>query len=236
MSNSQLFDFARDISDFIKLVDKYEIPIELTELSRLDSYLQYQDEFKVEIKDLVFTVDKKISGTIPYEIEMITIYFSHECSFDKTKNIETHDTICHYSFQLHIKAYNNDAKEYTNWWHLDKNIESDPPKFTHPYYHLQNGGNEIENIDSGGLVMLGAPRIPHPPMDLFLGIHFVFNNFFSSKDFDFVKKILKDETYIDIIIRAQNRMWLPYFNAYAGKKHSDFTISNVFPLYMTHDS
>lgn len=233
MDSWNLYAFAKDLSTLMDLIRKYELPIESTSLATLDSQLQYQNEFKIIVDDVTFKVTKKISGTIPSEIDAISIILSHKCEIDYNKNIATNDPICDYGFQVHIKAYDKQKKQYTNWWHLDKNIASDKPKFTHPYYHFQAGGNEAEGVDPGGLILLSSPRLPHPPMDLFLGIHFIINNFFSSKDYPFVNEILLDEDYKGIILRSQKRMWDNYFGAFApGNVHQDFTRENIFPLFM----
>ena len=236
MSNWDVYQYSRDLSNFIQLIRDYEVPMEITELANLDNYLQHRgDKFHMAVENVLFNIDKKISGTIPPSVGYFEIFFTHKCEIDHEVDEKINDPVTLYDFQLHIKGYDDDMKEYVNWWHLDKNIESDTPKFTHPYYHFQAGGNEIETVYSGDLILLGAPRLPHPPMDLFLGFNFIINNFYSSKDFDFVNKLLADTTYQEIIYRAQKRMWEKYFLAYSDNSHNHFTRKNVFPLYMSNE-
>ena len=236
MSNWNIYDYSRDLSNFISLIRDHEVPVEITELSNLDSHFQYNnDTFFVSIEDVIFTIDKKISGTIPTNIGALEILFTHKCEIDSSIDENIYDPITTYDFQLHIRGYDEELKTYVNWWHLDKNIESSTPKFTHPYYHFQAGGNNLESIDSGKLILLGAPRLPHPPMDLFLGFHFILNNFYSSKDYEFVNELLNDTTYQEIICRAQKRMWDNYFDAFAHNSHNNFTKSNIFPLYISNE-
>lgn len=233
MGSWDIYTFYRDLSGFISLARDLEIPMELDSLSDLESNFQYLEKFKLDAGNIVFNINKKISGTIPSEIEFIEVIFSHKCEIDYTKDVNTNDLISVYDFQLQIKAYDSEYKEYINWWHLDKSISSASPKFTHPYYHFQVGGDSMEMVDSGGVVFLGSPRLPHPPMDLFLGIHFIINNFFSSKDYKFVKELLENDVYKGIIIRAQKRVWDNYFNSFnTPNTHLDFNKSNVFPLYI----
>ena len=228
-----LLKFGKDLSDFVKLLKDFEVPVELIELSNLDSKMQYETNFKVDIQNIVFNIDKKISGTIPVGIELITVTFSNCYELDSTKDLLLQDPVKDYNFQMQIKGYDNNAKEYIFWWHLDKNIESAPPKFTHPYYHFQSGGNDLELKDSGEIILLGAPRLPHPPMDLFLGIHFIINNFLSSKDYPQILVLFKNYEYQEIIKTAQKRMWEPYFNGFGlGNINSDFTFQNIFPLFV----
>lgn len=232
MSNWDIYQYSRDLSDILGLIRYHDIPIDTTELENLDSQFQYlQGDFRISIENLPFKINKKISGTIPSDVERLEILFSHACQIDPDLDDEQNDPISDYNFQLYIKGYGDE--EYINWWHLDKNISSTTPKFTHPYYHFQAGGNDMETVDCGKLVLLSAPRIPHPPMDLFLGIHFILNNFFSSKDYDFINKLLADQKYQEIINRAQKRMWDKYFLAYSDDSHNHFTRQNIFPLYMS---
>tara|TARA_R110002049_G_scaffold172266_1_gene339089 strand:+ start:868 stop:1572 length:705 start_codon:yes stop_codon:yes gene_type:complete len=233
MVNWDVYSFYRDLSAFISLARKFDLPMELESLSELENYFQHNEEFKLDANNIVFTIDKKISGTIPSEIELIEVIFTHKCEIDYNRDVITNDLISVYDFQIQIKAYDSDCKEYINWWHLDKNIPSSSPKFTHPYYHFQIGGNAMEMVNSGEVVFLGSPRLPHPPMDLFLGIHFIINNFFSSKDYKFVKELLENDIYKGIIINAQKRVWDNYFNSFnTPNAHLDFNKSNVFPLYI----
>jgi hypothetical protein len=230
--------FVKDISTLIQLINKFDISncIEINTLSNLEGVMQYQDDFEVSIENLVFTVDKKISGTIPHNTEFLQIYCTHKCQFNEDTDISLSDPIIDYELQIDINGFSEEKKEHKFSWHLDKHIEEEEdnkPKFTHPCYHFQAAGNSIENIDSGDLVLLSAPRIPHPPMDLFLTFHFVVNNFFSSKDYSFVGELLNDYDYQEIIKRAQNRVWEPYFKGYSmGSEHNDFNIQNIFPLYI----
>ncbi|MDZ7726102.1 MAG: hypothetical protein U5L75_00795 [Candidatus Campbellbacteria bacterium] len=107
--------------------------MEITELANLDSYLQYSGEkFQISVENIVFNIDKKISGTIPSNIDHLEILFTHKCEIDPEVDETSYNPTIVYDFQLHIKGYDDEKKEYVNWWHLDKNIESDTPKFTHP--------------------------------------------------------------------------------------------------------
>lgn len=232
MGDWDIYQYSRDLSDILGLIRYYDIPVDTMELDNLDSQLQYlEGDFRISIENVPFRIDKKISGTIPSDVGSLEILFSHTCQIDPNVDENDNDPIAYYNFQLYIKGFGE--REYVNWWHLDKNIPSAQPKFTHPYYHFQAGGNDIENIDCGGLVLLSAPRIPHPPMDLFLGFHFILNNFYSSKDYDFVNKLLADTKYQEIIHRSQKRMWEKYFLAYSNNSHNHFTRQNIFPLYMS---
>lgn len=233
MVNWNKDSFCADLSNLIGIIIKNEVPIDPSQLYKMESIVINATDTTLTIEDLVFNIHKNISGTIPLDIKEIQLLFSNSYQVNLSKLDGKEDPIENYSFTLFIKAYNSEKTSFVNSWHLDKTEVASPPKFTHPYYHFQSGGNAIEYVNSGGLVLLGTPRLPHPPMDLFLGIHFIINNFFSRKDFDWVDTIMKNHEYLDIIERAQKRMWEPYFKAFTkDNDHKDFTMKSVFPLYM----
>lgn len=228
-------NFIKDISDFLAIIAKYDAPIDVSKIYALQSGFEYGADYKINVNDIVFNVDSKISGTIPFEVKKLAIFFNHTCEFDLRKDKSNEDLIMSsYHFQIKIIGYCDDDGEYVNYWRLDQ----DQPgagihKSTHPYYHFQVGGDEMAGIDTGKAIFTGAPRIAHPPMDLFLGFHFIINNFYNNKQYQFVNQIMSDHTYQDIIIRAQNRLWEPYFSAFKEvTTHSNFTKERVFPLYI----
>ena len=69
-------------------------------------------------------------------------------------------------------------------------------------------------------------------MDIILAIHFIILNFVNSKEYPAKEYLLSDESYIDVIERAQKRVLDPYFNAINGDGHTVFTKENLFPLYV----
>ena len=43
--------------------------------------------------------------------------------------------------------------------------------------------------------------------------------------------LFEDSDYQDILIRAKNRMFVPYFQAFTtGCTHRDFNVQKIFPL------
>ncbi len=228
-------NFAKDLETFLELIQKYELPVDVSKVYDFQSNFLYRENYLINVEDIVFYIDKKISGTVPFEIAKISVFFNHTCEFDIDKNPVSDDLIkSNYRFSLKIAGYDNDKNEYNNWWRLDQDIEGDQEhKCTHPYYHFQAGGDELYSIDTGKTIFTGAPRLSHPPMDIFLGFHFVLNNFYNRKEYSFINKLFSDENYQDIIMRAQKRLWVPYFGAFNhGTTHSNFTMAKVFPLYI----
>ncbi|WP_461449808.1 hypothetical protein [Mucilaginibacter sp.] len=227
--------FVKDLSDFLALIAEIDPPIDVSKIYNFQAKFEYSKDYSINIEDIVFNVNSKTGGTIPNEVENLSIYWDHICELDQDKNSESHDLINKgYLFRLKLVGRDKSKKEYVNWWRLDKDEEgAKEHKTTHPYYHFQSGGDELIGTNTGDNLFMGAPRLAHPPMDLFLGFHFIINNFYNKKQYPFVKTILDNEVYQEIIDRAQKRYWLPYFNSFNGtSKHANFNLVKVFPLYM----
>ncbi|WP_130537951.1 hypothetical protein [Thiomicrorhabdus indica] len=185
-------------------------------------------------ENIEIVLKKAMSGSIPPKLNTLTITFDSCVEFDISVDISVNDRIQDsFDFQIELKGIDEDG-EHFNSWHLDKDIRkpgANPPKVSHPLYHFQSGGNRLEGRAISGAVFLGAPRLPHPPMDVILGLHFILKNFCSMKDYVFLNKLFNDFDYEEIIFRAKERMFTPYFRAYeSGNSHQDFTFENVFPL------
>lgn len=227
--------FTLDLTTLLDLFTKYDVPVDPSTIYTLANTFKYADKYFVEIKDIVFDINSKISGTIPSEIKKMAIYLDHSCDYDLNKNLDRQDPIktSSYIFNIKVIGYGENG-EFKNFWHLDKDEKgNEDHKVTHPSYHFHFGGEELNGCDTGEIMFMGAPRLAHPPMDLFLGIHFIINNFYNSKQYSFVKSLMLDEEYRDIIIRAQKRLWEPYFNAYNPTAvHDNHTFENVFPLFL----
>ncbi|WP_340152677.1 hypothetical protein [uncultured Marivirga sp.] len=236
MDNWSLRNFRQDLSKFLELIRDYQIG-DFDSLYSLQGKIDSLDSFKYEIKDIVFNLNKRISGTMPETLNKYKISLANTISLvnkDYTKNdIVDKD----YLFELNIDSFvstgESDSKPYKNCWHLDKHIDSSEPKYTHPTYHFHFGGDYLEGLDTGDISIFSSPRLPHPPMDFFLGFHFIISNFYSARDFPFVNELKEKYEYRQIIRRAQERLWTPYFKAFdSANTHQDFTINKIFPLYL----
>lgn len=235
MDNWSLKNFRSDLSKFLDLISKYSIG-DFSQLYDLLGKIDSLDTIEYELSNVAFYIDKRIAGTIPIELNKYQIFFENtlivEKVFDPTK-----DFLKIYKFELNIDSYisteNGNGKCYKNCWHLDKHIDSSEPKYTHPTYHFHFGGEYINSLNTGDISIFSNPRLPHPPMDFFLGFHFIISNFYSSKEYPFVKELKGNYDYQMIIKRAQKRLWEPYFKAFdLTNTHQDFTINKIFPLYL----
>lgn len=229
--------YCQDLAKFGELIYKYDdegcITNGIGELFAIENQYRYSESNRFSIKGIVLTLRKKIAGTRPPEVQSLNIYIDCSYDIDLNLNAEQQDIIKEYDLQLIIIGDAN-GKHYLTCWHLDKDIppeEGDSHNTTHPSYHFQAGGDGLEGKDTGQLLLVAAPRLPHPPMDIFLAIHFVISNFFGKSDFPFVDRLFRDKDYQEILGRAKNRMFDPYFQAFKeGCVHQDFNIGKVFPL------
>jgi hypothetical protein len=236
MDSWSLRTFRQDLSKFLELIECHQIG-DFSSLHALLGKLESLDAFKYEVKNIEFHLKKRIAGSMPENLN------KYKISLDNTIYINNKDRLINdnlekFLFELNIDSYafenGVDGKAYKNCWHLDKHIESLTPKYTHPSYHFHFGGEYIKGLDTGDISVFSFPRLPHPPMDIFLGFHFVISNFYSSKEYAFVNQLKEDDDYKSIIKRAQERLWTPYFKAFEPTNtHEDFTIKKIFPLYLS---
>lgn len=98
-------------------------------------------------------------------------------------------------------------------WHLDFHDDSSP-EFIHPNYHFHHGGRRIkqETEDYGELVLLDAPRLMHPPLDLFLAVDLLASNFLKER---YWRNLRADTTYQEIIKESQLNWWKKYYQQIA---------------------
>lgn len=229
--------YCQDLLKFVDLIYHYDdhgcISNGIGELYSIENQYRHADSTRLFIKNIILTAHKKIAGTRPVEVQPLSIHIECTCDIDLSRDPKKQDLIKEYDLQFEIIGYLGD-KEYLSCWHLDKDI---PPKaghihnHTHPSYHFQAGGDGLEGKDTGQLLLVAAPRLPHPPMDIFLAIHFVISNFFGKSDYPFIERLFRDEDYQDILTRAKQRMFDPYFQAFKeGCTHLDFNLGKVFPL------
>lgn len=122
-------------------------------------------------------------------------------------------------------------KHYTSSWHLDRHVakqDDNSPQSLHPLYHLTFGGHHMENIQNddtdefGRTLILRAPRIMHPPMELILGIDFIFNHYIPKKELD----LLTDPSYVFIINELKKYFWLPFSLAIAKNYCDNIDVDN----------
>lgn len=235
MNSWNLRSFRNDLSIFIELIKDNGVTGDFSDLDTLLSEIDDKQLIEYNLENVMFFIKGLIPGTLPKDLNYCEIHLNHMlmCSDTLAHN---RDPLHKYVFDISISSYKSESKAkkaYYSSWHHDRHPNTQNVKYTHPTYHFQFGGKKLELIDEE-MSVLSCPRIPHPPMDLFLGFHFIISNYFSNKQFPFVESLLNEPDYQQIIKRAQERLWTPYFNAFDSKNtHEDFTINKIFPLYLS---
>jgi hypothetical protein len=239
MVSSYLKNFRRNIRTLYGLLKRYDIPFEIKVLKEIENSFPYNidlsKKFDVSFNNLDMELNHKLDGAYPQYIKDFVISFHHQIKIDCSKNFDTEDLIEEYLFEIEIVGYGQ--KDYFYAWHLDKDVQSITDNLTHPYYHFQGWSDKLnshfDNDDTFGQVLItNTPRFPHPPMDLFLGIHFIINNFLKSDQCTGKAKMLLDDDYKDLMKCSQEFMWDIYFNSFSDTcSHTHFNRNKVFPLY-----
>ncbi|MCE7556357.1 hypothetical protein [Aliivibrio fischeri] len=119
--------------------------------------------------------------------------------------------------EIMYEAHSEDTCELARGaWHLDyhKDELDTAPEFIHPSYHFHHGGRRIkeETENYGELVLLDAPRLMHPPLDLFLAIDLLVSNFLEKRAW---RNLRADTAYQEIIKLSQIKWWQEYYQQVA---------------------
>lgn len=235
MNSWDLRSFRNDLSIFIDILKREKVTGDFSELEILLSDIDQKELVEYKIDSVAFHINGRIPGTVPTDLNYCQIFLQHMLMV-KSPLSDDKDPLHGYYFDFNIFVYKSKKsrrKSYTSSWHHDRHTDLTNVKYTHPTYHFQFGGKKMEYIDED-MSILSCPRIPHPPMDVFLGFHFIISNYYNNKSFAFVNSLLTNIDYQNIIKRAQERLWKPYFNGFDSKNtHLDFTIKNIFPLYLS---
>lgn len=234
MSAWDLRTFRNDLSIFIQLLKVKGVTGDFSQLDAMLIDLGSKNIIEYVIKDLAFYITGSISGTLPPNQHYCQIFLDNMLMVNDPL-IQTADPLYGYYLDFNISIYPSASmtkKAFTSSWHLDRHPNAQNVKYTHPLYHFQFGGKKLELIDPH-MSVLSCPRIPHPPMDIFLATHFILSNYFSNKQFPFVNDLLAEYDYQMIIKRAQQRLWQPYFTAFdATNTNTDLVVNKLFPLFL----
>jgi|SRR5690554_2818994 len=234
MNNWNLRDFRNDLSIFIKLLEDNKVTGEFSDLNILLAEIDNKELIEYNLENIIFYINGEIIGTVPQHLNYCQIHLNHMLMCKDNLSFEL-DPLHKYVFDICISSFKNKASTdivYYSSWHHDRHPNTQKVRYTHPTYHFQFGGKKMEYIDEE-MSVLSSPRLPHPPMDVFLGFHFILSNYYSNREFPFVNSLLSEPDYQQIIKRAQERLWTPYFKAFdSANTHQDFTMSKLFPLYI----
>ncbi|OJW99605.1 MAG: hypothetical protein BGO70_14345 [Bacteroidetes bacterium 43-93] len=131
-------------------------------------------------------------------------------------------------FDITLQTQHNHPNYYYASWHLDKRIVSERYSLIEPEYHLTFGGRNMEklyaqNMDFGSALIVRAPRIMHPPMDVILGIDFILNQFI---DREYSGDILENVSYRDIVSTMRGYLWKPFATGLAKNFYTSWNDSH----------
>lgn len=117
--------------------------------------------------------------------------------------------------EIGYEALTNDGELARGAWHLDyHHYTTGQPDFIHPKYHMHHGGRKVKDSTEnyGELVLLDAPRLQHPPLDLFLAFDMVLTNFFERRIW---QNFREDTKYKEIIKSSHEHWWKDYYSQIA---------------------
>jgi hypothetical protein len=231
---SDLMTFSNLLRKYLAYNDKYGVLIEFGDIQKTlkDIKIGGKDCWKLEDISIVFK-NLDLGGDIcPKFVEgfekeakiKLICEMSGLCKIPDDTVIDpilpiTEKNFSGFSLQLiMIIGDFNDHIAKASWHfdrHPDKKLDGkneENPSFDHPLYHLHFGGKEINQgqIEYGGVLILEAPRLLHPPMDIVLAVDFVLSNFYS-RDSGKVNSLRDDPQYQKIVKRSKDRFWKPFF-------------------------
>ena len=218
----ELVSLIESEEDFAKLIDTTPIQNAINSLASSKNCFY-------DIQNLSFDINKKIKKIHP-AVDKVTLIINNKVHYQDTGGIIY---IGDYNLDIVIYGYKNRDK-YQYCWHLDKHITKGNDRYSHPVFHFQAGGKLADiSLNSPDTLYIGMPRVPHPPMDIFLVINFILANFYDKKVYKFVNSLLANERYCQLIKKAQSRIVDPYLKGiFDPKAHNDYNINTIYPTYI----
>lgn len=234
--------FITDLNTLTELLNSFCLCKDTEALQKIigGSYkINESESFSYDLGCLEFTPDK-VSGIIPHNVNDLNLKFSMSIKYKKNDDSILIDPLEKLVFEIELFGKDENDGDLYSSWHFDRHIGKDIDnecQYSHPIYHFTFGGNRMEesNYDFGNSLILPSPRIAYPPMDLFLGIDFILQNYINKEK---TKKMLNSKEYKEIIIKSQIKLWKPYFTSLysywdrnVGQISSEFSPIKLFPLY-----
>lgn len=218
----ELVSLIESEEDFAKLIDTTPIQNAINSLASSKNCFY-------DIQNLSFDINKKIKKIHP-DVDKVTLIINNKVHYLDNEGIIY---IGDYNLDIVIYGYKNRDK-YQYCWHLDKHITKGNDRYSHPVFHFQAGGKLADiSLNSPDTLYIGMPRVPHPPMDIFLVINFILANFYDKKVYKFVNSLLANERYCQLIKKAQSRIVDPYLKGiFDPKAHNDYNINTIYPTYI----
>lgn len=177
---------------------------------------------------------EKIKHTRPTHIRTVEVELSVKFVGRCVDENALEDPFCHLSVQGVVSGYGDGSRPWLCAWHVDRHIRREEdadevdelgedesrialgtPRFVHPNYHFQYGGEGVWGFSDeqyGRHLLLEAPRLAHPPLDVVLAVDFVLSNYYGRQWHD----LRQDSAYRRMVRVAHDRIWRPYSIATAS--------------------
>lgn len=225
-------EIKKDLEELISLIESEKDFARLIDLAPIQNAINSLASSKkcfYDIQNLSFNINNKIKKIYP-DVDKVTLIINNKVHYqDHGGTIYIGD----YNLDIVIYGYKNQDK-YQYCWHLDRHITKGNDRYSHPVFHFQAGGKLADIcLNRPDTLYIGTPRIPHPPMDIFLVINFILGNFYDKKVYKFVNSLLANERYCQLIKKAQSRIVDPYLKGiFNPMAHNDYNINTILPTYI----
>lgn len=194
-------NIATDLQNIAKILGKYKLCADPSPLYKTIGCLSSNG--LVHLESLKLHVAPAPRNTCPI-VNSIDILLDVSVPLVKTDNLVL--PVSDYAFNIKIMGYNQEGNRVMSSWHLDYD-DSNDAEYIHPHFHLTYGGKAMEQVNLGDVLLLPAPRLVCPPMDIILGIDFALSNFVKK---DVYERIRQDSQYKAAVTNAQITYWKPY--------------------------
>ena len=192
---------SADIQNIARILYKNKLCTDISPLTKILG--RFKDNSIVHLEKLKLHVDTVPRNTRPI-VKSLDILLN--VSVPQVASNDLGLSLCGYAFTMEIFGINEEGNRVKSSWHLDYD-DTDKAEYVHPYFHLTYGGQAMERIAIGDVLLLPTPRLAYPPMDIVLGIDFALSNFVKKELYESIRQ---DSQYRAAIINAQMKYWKPY--------------------------
>ncbi|TVL16725.1 hypothetical protein AYI92_15070 [Shewanella xiamenensis] len=219
------------VYDFIRVLDEHGVIVSSSPLYDLIKSLERTNatrglSYKLYCLEFRNVSDKQLIRCDKWDGSGLSAYLNLDISLVENGAFKFGD-VDSAVVEIVYEACSEDTAELAKGaWHLDyhkNNPKGSEPDFIHPSYHFHHGGRAIKDDISnyGDLLIMDAPRLMHPPLDLFLAIDFALTNFLDKRTW---KNLRADTTYQEIVKESQKNWWKDYFQQISNYwMHSEYS-------------
>lgn len=219
-------DRASDLHHLAEVLEKIEIPVyqireAANELTNFERTRKCSQKSKVDYSVWGYTIESLEIPlkSSPRHVRPLNLAgMSVTLSINLTASCDDWGTMCDplqtLEFNIVITGISKEGSKHRICYHIDRHLDSDSEE-AHPAYHFHFGGEKMEfdTIELGNTIFLNAPRLIFYPVDIILGLDFVFSNFFPC----FREKLLNDHTYNSLITKYYKTLVKPFAHALASQ-------------------